>query len=204
MKVAVYTATGEKKEDKELKLPLFDTPVNPALIHEAVVAQMSSRRLAHAKAKTRGEISGGGKKPYKQKGTGRARSGSIRNPIWTGGGVIFGPTGEQNFKKDMPKKKKRAALISALSTKKEDIVSIESIKTDKTKEFTRVAEKMIGTSKSLFIFPGLTEKDALSSRNVQSVKVCDYRNLNVYDVLNANKLVFVGDALDKTAEFLSK
>ena len=127
MKLTTYTSTGEKKEDSTIKLSIFDAPVNPALIHEVVVAQLANRRLATAKTKTRGEISGGGKKPYRQKGTGRARTGSIRNPIWKGGGTTFGPTGEQNYTQLIPAKKRRVALISALSTKKEDVSIVEEI-----------------------------------------------------------------------------
>lgn len=204
MKVAVYSPTGEKKEDKELKLAIFDTPVNPTLIHEAVIAQLSNRRLANAKTKTRGDVAGGGKKPYRQKGTGRARSGSIRNPIWRGGGITFGPTGEQNLTKDMPKKKKRVALLSALATKKADIIVVEALRAGKTKEFVKLIDKIIGEARCLLVYSAITDEINLPSRNVKRIKTCDYRNLNVYDVLNAKKLVFVGDALDKTTEFLSK
>lgn len=202
MKVAVFTAKGEKKEEKEIKSDIFATPVNPTLIHEVVVAQLANRRLASAKAKTRGEVSGGGKKPHKQKGTGRARSGSTRNPIWRGGGVTFGPTGIQNFVQLVSKKKKRAAIISSLVTKKDALVIVESITIEKTKDFAKLMEKVTGNVKSLIVFPGLAEKDVLVSRNVPTVKVIDYRNMNVYDVLNADKIVFVGDALAKTTEFL--
>lgn len=204
MKVAVYSIIGEKKDDKELKLQIFDEPINSALIHEAVINQLSNRRLAGAKTKTRGEVSGGGKKPFKQKGTGNARSGSSRNPVWRGGGIIFGPTGEQNYQKSMPKKKRRAALISALATKKDDILTIDNIGTTKTKEFAKLADRIVGHGKGLFIYLNLTEKDVLAARNLKNVKVCDYRNLNVFDVLNADKLVFVGESLVETNQFLGK
>lgn len=201
MKIAVYTNKGEKKEEKQIKSEIFESAVNPVLIHEVVVAQMANRRLATAKAKTRGEISGGGKKPHKQKGTGRARSGSSRNPLWRGGGVIFGPTGIQNFVQNITKKKKRSAIISALATKKDDIVMIEEITAEKTKDFASIIAK-ISAKKSLVVFNGLNEKNVQASRNIQDVKVIDYRNLNVYDLLNADKVVFVADSLDKTLEFL--
>ncbi len=204
MKVVVYSQSGDKKEAKEMKLAFLDDAVNPALIHEAIIAQLAKRRLASAKVKTRGEVSGGGKKPYRQKGTGRARTGSIRNPIWKGGGIIFGPTGEQNFLREMPKKKRRLAIISALISKKNEIVTIEEITVDKTKDFVKISEKVAGKTKSLFVFTGLTKKNILPTRNLENVKVCDYRNLNVYDILNAEKLVFVGDSLSKTSEFLGK
>jgi len=204
MKLTTYTSTGEKKEDKTMKLSIFDAPVNPALIHEVVVAQLANRRLATAKTKTRGEISGGGKKPYRQKGTGRARTGSIRNPIWKGGGTTFGPTGEQNYTQLIPAKKRRVALISALSTKKEDVAIVEVIKAEKTKDFVKIIEKIIQNKKSLLVYPKLTEKDILVSRNLKRIKASDYRNLNVYDVLNSQKIVFVGNALELTDEFLGK
>lgn len=204
MKLTTYTSTGEKKEDKTMKLSIFDAPVNPALIHEVVVAQLANRRLATAKTKTRGEISGGGKKPYRQKGTGRARTGSIRNPIWKGGGTTFGPTGEQNYTQLIPAKKRRVALISALSTKKEDVAIVEVIKAEKTKDFVKIIEKIIQNKKSLLVYPKLTEKDILVSRNLKRIKASDYRNLNVYDVLNSQKIVFVGNALELTEEFLGK
>ena len=195
MKIAVYSKTGEKKEAVDQKVTLFDQVVNPALIHEVVVAQLANRREAAAKAKTRAEVSGGGKKPYKQKGTGRARSGSIRNPLWRGGGAIFGPTGTQNFARTIIKKKNRGAILSALATKKDSSIVLEDLVTTKTKDFVKMYAKL-ESRKSLFIFPALTENHILVTRNVSGVKVCDYRNLNVYDVIEADKLVFVGNALE--------
>lgn len=201
MKVAVYNATGVKQEDKQIKSEIFEAAVNPALIHEVVVAQTNNRRLASAKTKTRAEISGGGKKPHKQKGTGRARSGSNRNPLWRGGGTVFGPTGIQNFVQNISKKKKRAAIISALATKKDSLAILESFKATKTKEFAEILGKVTNNARTLMVFEALAEKDVLASRNLPKVKVIDYRNLNVYDVLNAEVVVFVGAALDKTNEF---
>ena len=195
MKIAVYSKTGEEKEAQDQKVTLFDQVVNPALIHEVVIAQLANRREAAAKAKTRAEVSGGGKKPYKQKGTGRARSGSIRNPLWRGGGAIFGPTGIQNFARTIIKKKNRGAILSALATKKDSVIVLEELVTTKTKDFVQMYAKL-ESRKSLFIFPVLTENHILVTRNVVGVKVCDYRNLNVYDVIEADKLVFVGNALE--------
>jgi large subunit ribosomal protein L4 len=188
-----------KINGKEIKL--FDAIVNPALIHEVVVAQLSNRREAAARAKTRAEVSGGGKKPYKQKGTGRARSGSIRNPLWKGGGVIFGPTGDQHFKVGIMKKKKRGAILSALATRKDGVVTVESITATKTKDFIVLHKELTDGKKALYIFPTLTEAHILATRNVPGVRVCDYRNLNVYDILGAEKLVFVGEALTLADKF---
>jgi large subunit ribosomal protein L4 len=202
VKVTVFTAKGEKKEDREVKSQLFDVAVNPDVIHEVVVAQMNNRRSASAKAKRRGEVAGGGKKPHKQKGTGRARSGSIRNPLWKGGGVIFGPTGIQNFVQNISKKKRRSAIISALAAKKDIFIIIEDLKAEKTKDFAKVINKVVENGKSLVVFEGLREKDLLAGRNLSDVKIIDYRNINVYDVLNADKMLFVGNSLQALNEFL--
>lgn len=188
-----------KIDGKEIKL--FDAVVNPALIHEVVVAQLSNRREASAQAKTRGEVSGGGKKPYKQKGTGRARTGSIRNPLWKGGGAIFGPTAEQHFQVRIMKKKNRGAILSALATRKDGVVTTEDLKVTKTKDFAKLNLSLTEGKKALYIFPALTEAHILATRNVAGVKVCDYRNLNVYDILEAEKLVFVGSALELADKF---
>lgn len=201
MKIAVYSNTGEKKQDKELKLSVFEGVVNPSLIHEVLVAQLSNRRIASALTKKRDEVSGGGKKPWKQKGTGRARSGSIRNPLWKGGGTIFGPTPEHHFQVKLTSKKNRAGIVSALVSRKDNIVILEEIKTAKTKEFSKILDKVTTGRKSLVVLPAITKESVLPIRNLENVKVCDYRNLNVFDVLNATDIVFVGDALEKTNEF---
>lgn len=196
MKIPVYSNTGEKKEAKDLKVSMFDAVVNPALIHEVVVAQLANRREASAKVKTRAEVSGGGKKPYKQKGTGRARTGSIRNPLWKGGGVIFGPTGVQNFAQKILKKKNRGAILSALATRKEGVILLSELNTTKTKDFAKLHLAVAEGKKALYIFPALTESHILATRNIAKARVCDYRNLNVYDILAADKLIFVGNALE--------
>lgn len=200
MKIAVYDTKGTEKEAKDVKVTLFDAVVNPALIHEVVVAQLADRRAASAQTKTRGLVSGGGKKPYKQKGTGRARTGSIRNPIWRGGGTTFGPTGIQNFKQRVLKKKRTGAILSALATRKDAVSILEKFDFTKTKDFAKVVEKITEGRKVLFVSDALNENQIIVSRNLQNVRICDYRNLNVYDVLNADKIVFIGDALVKANE----
>lgn len=201
MKIAVYDTKGTKQAEKNINVNLFDAAVNPALIHEVVVSQLAARRSASAKTKTRAEVSGGGRKPYKQKGTGRARTGSIRNPIWRGGGIVFGPTGIQNFSLKVLKKKRSGAILSALATRKENAVILDKFDYSKTKDFAIAIEK-IATGKKLVIMAGLTEQAILVSRNLKNVRVCDYRNLNVYDVLWSDTLVFVADALEKTNQVL--
>ncbi len=201
MKIAVYDTKGTKQADKDVKVTLFDAPVNPALIHEVVTAQLAARRAASAKVKTRAEVSGGGKKPYAQKGTGRARTGSIRNPLWRGGGTTFGPTGIQNFTLKVLKKKRSGAVLSALATRKDSSVVLDKFEFTKTKDFALAIEK-IATGKKLVVMTGLTEQAILVSRNLSNVRVCDYRNLNVYDILWSDTMVFVADALEKTNEVL--
>src|SRR3990172_6479732 len=115
MKLDLYNNKGEKTGSVSVSASLFDVPFNEGLVHQALLRQQSNSRSPIAKTKTRAEVRGGGKKPWKQKGTGRARTGSIRNPVWRGGGVIFGPTGTENFEIAMPKKQRRIALCSALS-----------------------------------------------------------------------------------------
>ncbi len=201
MKIAVYDTKGTKQADKDVKVTLFDAPVNPALIHEVVTAQLAARRAASAKVKTRAEVSGGGKKPYAQKGTGRARTGSIRNPLWRGGGTTFGPTGIQNFTLKVLKKKRSGAVLSSLATRKDNSVVLDKFEFTKTKDFALAIEK-IATGKKLVVMTGLTEQAILVSRNLSNVRVCDYRNLNVYDILWSDTIVFVADALEKTNEVL--
>jgi len=201
MKISTYTNKGVAAEAKDLRVTLFDSIVNPALIHEVVVAQLSNRREGSAQAKTRAEVSGGGKKPYKQKGTGRARTGSIRNPLWKGGGVIFGPTGAQHFQVRIMKKKNRGAILSALATRKDGLAVLEDISVTKTKDFVKLHNVVAEGKKALYVLPVLTENHILVTRNVYGVKVCDYRNLNVYDILEATKLIFVGDALTLADKF---
>ena len=200
MKISVFDKSGKALEAKDVKVTVFDAPVNPALIHEVVVSQQADRREAAAKVKTRAEVSGGGRKPYKQKGTGRARTGSIRNPLWRGGGAIFGPTGIQNFARKVLKKKRTGAILSALATKKADSVLLTSFEITKTKDFAKLNTAIAAGRKALYVFNSITENNILVTRNVEKVRVIDYRNLNVYDILWADKLVFVGDALEKTNE----
>lgn len=202
MKVAVYDPKGIKKEDIEVKSPIFDSALNPVLLHEVLTIQMGNRRQDNAKTKTRAEVAGGGKKPWKQKGTGRARSGSVRNPIWRGGGITFGPTGEQNHHRQIPKKKKRAALVSAFSAKKDSVVILEGINVTKTKDFAKIAKAITGDRRGLFIFEKIEDKELKPSNNLKKINVTDYRNLNVYDVMVADKIVFVGKTLANLDVFL--
>lgn len=198
MKVAVYDKTG-KKATTEVTSKLFDGKANEALLAEAVYILSSNKRQAPATTLDRSEVSGGGKKPWRQKGTGRARAGSSRSPIWRSGGVTFGPRKEQNFKLEMPKKKRQAALKAALATKKaEDVMVLKEIKVEKpsTKVFADLFKKLNLDRNVLVITEKNDEKVYKSVRNLKTgVKVKVYKEMNAYDVLWAKKLVFLGDSL---------
>lgn len=203
LKVLVYNSTGQKKSEREIEEKLFSLPLNPVLLHEAVKKEQSNSRVASAKTKTRAAVSGGGKKPWRQKGTGRARTGSIRNPIWRGGGIIFGPTGDQNYHFSFPRKKSKLAIISALISKKGEIIEIDKISCQKTREAEKMLSKIIEKQSALLIFNNLKDdKNALAFRNLKTIKTIDCKNLNVCDLLRYKKLIFVGDALDQTAKSL--
>ena len=161
--------------------------------------QEARRRQGTHKVKTRGEVSGSGKKLWRQKGTGRARVGTKKSPVWRGGGIVFGPT-PRNYYYSMPKKKRRAALRSALAGKLRDgeLLVVESfgLTEIKTKTLAGVLEKL-GAQNALIVTTGADEFVDLSARNIPSVKVIRCEGLNVYDILRYDKLVFIGDALDK-------
>lgn len=198
MKVAVYDKTGKKAETL-VATKLFDGKANEALLAEAIYILSSNKRQAPANTLDRSEVSGGGKKPWRQKGTGRARAGSSRSPIWRSGGVTFGPRPEQNFKLDMPKKKRRAALMAALTTKKEeDILVLKDIKLEKprTKVFADLFKKL-DLNRNVLIVTEKSDKNVYKSvRNLScDVKIYSYKEMNAYDVLWAKKLVFLGDSL---------
>ncbi|MCL4387168.1 MAG: 50S ribosomal protein L4 [Patescibacteria group bacterium] len=208
MKVAVYDKKGTKKSDLEIKSKIFDVKDKEKLLSEVVVMHLSNARLAQAKTKKRGEVSGGGKKPYRQKGTGRARTGSIRNPIWRGGGNIFGPTGEENHYKMIPKKKKRGALIAALALKKDNIIGLDKfdIKEPKTKESALVLSKLPIQGRVLLVLGEKDDKNMVKKAfgNIKKVDIVFYKDLNAMSVLRAGTLVFAGDSLTEAIKQLEK
>lgn len=200
-KAIIYNQSGKKTGERKLSPETFDKKVNERLLFEVAQAYLSRKRQATAKTKRRGEVSGGGKKPWRQKGTGRARTGSIRNPIFRGGGIIFGPTGEQNYKKIIPQKKKSAALAAALSSKakKDQILLTKELvfKKPKTKDLVSFLSKLPVFGQILLVIP---EKDfnlVKSASNIPSVYVTLSNNLNALEVLNADRIIFVEDALEK-------
>ena len=189
--VEVFNIEGKKVSEVTLSDEIFASEVKPYLLHEAVVWQISNHRQATAKTKSRSEVSGGGKKPWKQKGTGRARAGTIRSPLWRGGGVVFGPNG-RTYGKKLPRKVREAALKSALSMKALEeglkVVDKMTLPETKTKRFVH-ALQALGMENALVVMGAMTPEASLASRNVCSSKVLDVKGLNVYDILKYKGLV---------------
>lgn len=200
-KIDVYNITGEKVGEMALPKEVFGFESNDALVHQVYVAQAANRRGGSAHAKTRSERRGGGRKPWKQKGTGNARTGSIRNPIWRGGGVIFGPLKNRNFKKNVNEKMKRKALQIALSAKARDgkIKIVDSLQFEDKK--TKVVANMLSVmelSKSVLMGFSVDEADNyVAARNVSNVKTIPTEQLNVYDVLNAQYLLLSKSSVEQ-------
>jgi large subunit ribosomal protein L4 len=199
--VDVINAEGTKAGSVELPDDIFDVQANIPLMHQVVVAQLAAARQGTAKAKTRGEVAGGGKKPYKQKGTGRARQGSIRAPQFTGGGVVHGPV-PRDYSQRTPKKMKAAALRGALSDRaRENRVHVVSTFVDgdlpKTKAALATLAKVADAGRVLVVLGREDEVNWLSLRNVPEVHLLSADQLNTYDVLVADEVVFTADALDE-------
>lgn len=193
MKFSVHNLKGEKTKEIELPEDIFGLKPNDALLHQIYVSQYANQRQVLAHTKDRSERAGSGKKPWKQKGTGRARVGSVRTPIWRKGGVVFGPTKNRNFKKDIPKKMNKKALAIALSGKAKDkeLFLVESLKMSavKTKMMKEALEKLKINRSGLIAF-SKDEKPAMrASRNLPKIDNIDVINLNVFDILNHKYLV---------------
>jgi large subunit ribosomal protein L4 len=209
MAVATYTKTGTKATTPaKLDKAVFGVdPKNHELLKAAYDMYLANGRENLAVTKTRGLVRGGGKKPWKQKGTGRARFGSSRVPIWRGGGITFGPTGQENYSKRMNTKAKRQAIRQALSTasKAGKIVVIEDIvsKDGKTAELAKLLAKIDATRKTLIVVTQKTPELDRASRNLPNVKVTSATYVNVYDTLNADCIVFSQPALAATTEWLT-
>lgn len=208
MTIDLYEQSGKKKGTVKVNDKIFAAPVKEELMRLAVIRQLANARQASAHVKKRGDVRGGGKKPWRQKGTGRARFGSSRNPIWRGGGVAFGPSNERNFSKMMPKKARRAALFSGLSQKAADksIFALDNfeVKTPKTKEFTKLLSQL-PVERSLLVV--LSEKDQnleKSISNLPNVKTILVNYLNLHDLLKYEKVMFMESAIKKTEELFLK
>lgn len=205
-KVAVYNSANQQVGDIELNDSVFGVEMNAGLVHQAVVMQLASRRLGTHATKTRGLVRGGGRKPWRQKGTGRARSGSTRSPLWVGGGTVFGPQ-PRSYAFRMPKKQRRLAIKCALSGKvaSGDFIVLDDLQFDAPK--TKSVVKMLGDfgvdAKSLIITLDENENVELSSRNIPGVKAINTMGLNVYDILNHTKLFITKAAIEKIEEVLA-
>lgn len=200
--VAVYNIEGKEVDKLELNDNVFGVEINEHLVHLAVVSQLANGRQGTQSAKTRSEVSGGGRKPWRQKGTGHARQGSTRAPQWTGGGVVFAPT-PRDYSFKMNKKEKRAALKSALTSRVVDskIVVLDEIKFNeiKTKNFANVM-KNLKLDKALMVIGDNDANVILSARNIPDVKVSQPNTINVYDILKYDTLVVTKDAVAKIEE----
>lgn len=202
--VDVFNIAGEKVKEIELDESVFGAEVKPHLLHDVVVWQMANRRAATAKTKSRSEVSGGGKKPWRQKGTGRARAGTNRSPLWRHGGVVFGPNG-RSYKMDLPKKVRRQALCSALSMKAGEsmlkVVDSLAIAEPRTREYVK-ALGALGMTNSLVIVGEESATVALASRNHPRSKLLNVSGLNVYDILKYKGLVIDLKAVELIVERL--
>lgn len=198
-KISLYNQDGKVTGELELSAARFGVKVNPAVVHEALVAQQSNRRKAVANTKTRGEIRGGGKKPWKQKGTGRARQGSIRSPQWVGGGIVFGPRAERNFTLKINKKTKQKALFMALSDKvaNDGFIALESFTPTqpKTKIMAALITALPVKRSALYVVPKSNPSLVRMARNLKNVHVVTAQSVNLEDVLRAGTVVFEKDAV---------
>ena len=200
--VSVYNIEGKEVGTIELNDAVFGVEVNEHLVHMAVVNQLANNRQGTQSAKTRSEVSGGGRKPWRQKGTGHARQGSTRAPQWTGGGIVFAPK-PRDYSFKMNKKEKRIALLSALSSKvaESKIVVLDEFKLDeiKTKKFVEVMNNL-KVENALVVLEGENKNVVLSGRNIPSVKVTATNEINTYDVLKYTTLVVTKAAVEKLEE----
>ena len=189
--VSVYNMEGKEVGTLELNDAVFGVEVNEHLVHLAVVAQLANKRQGTQKAKTRSEVSGGGRKPWRQKGTGHARQGSTRSPQWKGGGVVFAPT-PRDYTIRLNKKEKRAALRSALTSRVQDnkFIVVDELKFDeiKTRKFQNVMDNL-KVSKALVVLADNNQNTVLSARNIADVKTSQVGSINVYDILKYNTVV---------------
>ena len=205
LKVKVYNQEGAEVKDLELNEAVFGIEPNKQALFDMVLLQRASLRQGTHKVKNRTEVRGGGKKPWRQKGTGRARQGSIRAPQWRGGGVVFGPT-PRSYKFKLNRKVRRLALKSALSTKiiDNEFMALEAIKFDapKTKEMVKVLANLDAPTKTLIVVDEIDENVARSANNIPGVKLLDVRRVNVYDILNSDKLIMTEAAIKSVEEVL--
>lgn len=207
MEMPLYNQKAEEVGKVNLPDEVFGLAMNKDLLYQVVTSQMANRRQVIAHAKTRTEVRGGGKKPWRQKGTGRARHGSIRSPIWKGGGVTFGPTKEKNYKKKINTKMARKALYVALSSKRNDKqltvvdgINLEVVKTKEMAAFLKNLKKVFSGGSTLLVLPTTDNKIRLSARNLKKISTTEARNLNALDILSHKNLLLLKDSIDVLAK----
>jgi large subunit ribosomal protein L4 len=204
-KVALYNQNGQNIGEIELNDAVFGIEPNKSVLFDAVIMQRASMRQGTHKVKNRSEVSGGGRKPWRQKGTGRARQGSIRAPQWRGGGTVFGPT-PRSYAFKLPKKVRRLAMKSALSSKvlENNVLVLDnlSFEAPKTKEMVSVLNALNADRKALIVTADVNENVILSARNIPGVTVITANGINVLDVLNHDKLIITKEAVEKVEEVL--
>lgn len=202
-KLALYNTQGEQVGEIELADNIFAAEVNEAVMHQAVLTYLANRRMGTADTKVRSEVRGGGRKPWRQKGTGRARHGTIRSPLWKGGGVTFGPH-PRSYRMALPKKVRRLAIKSALSSKVNSgsLIVLDNLvmEAPKTKEMVRVLGSLNTGRKVLIVTDAPQENVIKSARNIPGVKTLNANQLNVYDILNNDNMVITRDAVSRVEE----
>ncbi len=205
-KVALYNQNGSTAGDIELNASVFGIEPNESVVFDAILMQRASLRQGSHKVKNRSEVRGGGRKPWRQKGTGRARQGSIRSPQWRGGGVVFDPT-PRSYSYKLPKKVRRLAIKSVLSSKVNDnnIIVLEDLTLDtvKTKEMAAILKGLSVEKKALIVTADANEAVSLSARNIPGVTVVQANGINVLDVVNHEKLLITKAAVEKVEEVLA-
>ena len=201
--ISVYDMTGKKTGTMELNADIFGIEPNVAVMHSAVINYLANQRQGTQSTKTRSEVSGGGRKPWRQKGTGHARQGSTRSPQWTHGGIALGPK-PRSYRFALPKKVRRLALKSAFSSKviADEMLVLESLTVEeiKTKTIVNMLNALGADRKVLLVLPEKDEKVILSARNIPGVKTALVNTLNVYDILNCDKFIVVKDAVAQLEE----
>ncbi|PKK39662.1 LSU ribosomal protein L4p (L1e) [Clostridiaceae bacterium JG1575] len=201
-KVGVYNMEGSQIGDLELNASVFEYPVNEAAMHQVILAIQANKRQGTQSAKTRAEVSGGGKKPYKQKGTGRARQGSTRSPQWVHGGIVFAPK-PRSYRTSIPKTMKRVAMKSALSSKVVDshllVMDQLTMEAPKTKVMADLLKKL-SLKKALIVTGEVNENAWKSARNIEGITIMPCNNINVYDIVRHDTLILTKDAVAKLEE----
>ncbi|MDO8743312.1 MAG: 50S ribosomal protein L4 [Candidatus Azambacteria bacterium] len=204
LNIRVYNQEGKEVSELNLNEAVFGLPWNADLVHQVVRIASANQRQVLASTKDRNQVSGGGKKPWRQKGTGRARHGSIRSPLWKGGGVTFGPTSERNFKLKINKKMAVKAFLTVLSGKVKDsaLLVLDELKltTPKTKEMAKIMANFSQVKSGLFVLLGKDEDAKKAGRNLPNLKITNFDNLNILDVLKYKDLILTRDGI----EFLNK